>query len=69
MAKRQRLRPDKSYSKDDLKIGQRVFREWCGDNGVCCDPCSAADLCGKIAQALADVRGNGVVSTPTAGGE
>lgn len=56
MAKRQKLRPDKSYSKDDLKIGQQVFRDWCGDNGVTCDPFAAADLCGKIAQAVAGVR-------------
>jgi len=56
MPKRQRLRPDKSYSPADLKIGQTVFREWCGDNGVCCDGFAAADLCAKIAQAIATVR-------------
>jgi hypothetical protein len=51
--KRQRLRPDKIFTKDDLKIGQKVFREWCGDNGIMVEPFAAADLCEKIAQALA----------------
>ncbi len=51
--KRQRLRPDKIFTKDDLKIGQQVFRAWCGDNGVIVEPFAAADLCEKIAQAVA----------------
>ena len=50
---RQWLRPDKVFTKDDLKIGQKVFREWCGDNGVMVEPFAAADLCQKIAQAIA----------------
>lgn len=54
--KRQKLRPDIAYSKDDLKAGQKVFREWCGDNGVCMDAFAAADLCKKIAQAIASSR-------------
>jgi hypothetical protein len=51
--KRQRLRPEKVFTQDDLKIGQKVLREWCGDMGVVLDPFAAADLCEKIAQAVA----------------
>lgn len=53
---RQRLRPEKIYSKDDLKAAQKVFREFCGDNSVMMEPFAAADLCAKIAQAIAVAR-------------
>ena len=53
---RQRLRPDKIYSKDDLKAAQKVFREFCGDNSVMMEPFAAADLCAKIAVAIAQER-------------
>ena len=53
---RQRLRPDKTYTPADLKAGQKVFREFCGDNAVIMEPFAAADLCAKIAQAIATER-------------
>jgi hypothetical protein len=54
---RQRLRPDAPpLSKDDIKAGQQVFREWCGDNGICVDVLAAADLCKKISVAIARTR-------------
>lgn len=53
---RQRLRPEKIYTPIDLKAGQKVFREFCGDNSVMMDPFAAADLCAKIAQAIAQER-------------
>lgn len=57
MSKRQRLRPDPPpLSKDDIKAGQNVFREWCGDNGVVVDAFSGADLCKKISVAIALAR-------------
>jgi len=60
---RQRLRPDPPpLSKEDIKAGQKVFREWCGDNGVVVDAFSAADLCKKISIAIA--IGRGVVGCP-----
>lgn len=54
--KRQKLRPENIFTPDDLKVGQKVFREWCGDNGIMLEPFAAADLCKKIAQALAVSR-------------
>lgn len=62
MAKRQKLRPEKVYTPDDLKAAQAVFREFCGDNMVMMDPFAGADLCAKIAQAIA--LGRRAVSTP-----
>lgn len=54
---RQRLRPDAPpLSKEDIKAGQQVFREWCGDNGIAVDAFSAADLCKKISAAIARTR-------------
>ena len=54
---RQRLRPDPPpLSKEDVKAGQKVFREWCGDNGVIVDVFSGADLCKKISIAIAEAR-------------
>lgn len=53
---RQRLRPDKIYTPVDLQAGQKVFREFCGDNAVMMEPFAAADLCAKIAQAIAQER-------------
>jgi hypothetical protein len=56
MSKRQRLRPDPIYTPQDLKAGQQVFREWCGDNGIVVDVSAAADLCKKVANAIAIAR-------------
>jgi len=56
MSKRQKLRPAKIYTPDDLKAAQKVFREFCGDNMISMDPFAAADLCAKIAQAIAMER-------------
>lgn len=56
MGKRQRLRPDLAYSPNDLKLGQAVFREWCGDNGIVVEVIAAADLCKKIAGVIASTR-------------
>jgi hypothetical protein len=54
---RQRLRPEQPpLSKEDIKAGQQVFREWCGDNGVMVDPFAGADLCKKISIAIALTR-------------
>ena len=54
---RQKLRPDApSLSKEDIKSGQQVFREWCGDNGCTVEVSAAADLCRKISIAIARAR-------------
>jgi hypothetical protein len=55
MAK-QRLRPERIYTSTDLKAAQKVFQEFCGDNMVMMEPFAAADLCAKIAQAIAQAR-------------
>jgi hypothetical protein len=50
---RQRLRPEVTVSKEDTLIGQKILRNWCGDNGVVLEPIAAADLVRKIAEAIA----------------
>ena len=56
MNKRQKLRPEKIYTPTDLKAAQKVFREFCGDNMVMMEAFAAADLCAKIANAIAMER-------------
>lgn len=67
MAKRQRLRPEVALCKDDIKAGQKVFREWCGDNGVMVDAFAAADLCKKISQAIALAKASPIPAAQTNG--
>jgi hypothetical protein len=68
MAKRQRLRPDPPpLSKEDIKAGQQVFRDWCGDNSIVVDVFSAADLCKKISAAVARARIASDVKSPAKG--
>lgn len=50
---RQRLRPEVKVSKEDTMIGQKILRNWCGDNGVVLEPIAADDLVKKIAEAFA----------------
>jgi hypothetical protein len=50
---RQRLRPEITVAPEDTLIGQKILRNWCGDNGIVLEPVAAADLVKKIAEALA----------------
>jgi hypothetical protein len=40
-------------TKQDIEIGRKILRNWCGDNGLVLDPVAASDLVQKIAEALA----------------
>lgn len=53
---RQRLRPEVKVSKEDTLIAQKVFRNWCGDNGCMVEAIAAADLVKKIAEVVSLTR-------------